>query len=291
MAEFPTGDAEETELADKKIDDLRACPKCAQQIPNTAPACPHCGQPLQVGNTAATISLVLVVLPFAIFLVFTLAGIILVYTDSYGRREEALFLFLGILFVGLSVLFTIPAIILGHRALSKIRKSPVPMKGRRLAIAGLKLSYSNVFLTPLAAIVIANMMFSQACMNESAASGFLRVINDAQMGYSAANGVYARSFAELTDATKGPAFLLGTWNNSVAKLGYIYTLKSIDNGNCYEAIASPTIPARIVGFRYFFTDCSCVIRANRNAPANSTSPAIDLFKPLPELKHWWRLRR
>ena len=123
----------------------------------------------------------------------------------------------------------------------------------------------------LAAIVIPNLMPRGIRNNESAGIGNLRTITGAQTGYKEAHGVYARSFAELTDMSNGAAFLLGRWEGT-PKTGYLFTLKPTDNGDCYETTASPATPNS--GERHFFSDCSGVIRAREDAPADSRSPPI-----------------
>ena len=135
------------------------------------------------------------------------------------------------------------------------------------------LTFGCLCVLLFAIIAIPGACRSRIQSNESAAIGNLRTITGAQTGYDKAHGVYAGSFAELTDATHGPAYLLGQWGEGVAKTGYILKLKSTDNGNCYEANADPATPGR-TGIRHFFTDCSGVIRWNVDGPAHSTSPPI-----------------
>ena len=129
----------------------------------------------------------------------------------------------------------------------------------------------------IAAIAIPNLLRSRIQSNESAAIGNLRTITGAQTAYNSSRGSYAPDFASLTDATNGPAFLLGTW--TAAKTGYVYSCTGTDVGagvyNCYTANAHPSVAGRS-GVRTFFTDCSGVIRANSSgaAPATATDAPI-----------------
>ena len=113
----------------------------------------------------------------------------------------------------------------------------------------------------IAAIAIPNLLRSRIQSNESAAIGNLRTITGAQTGYSAANGDYALSLADLTTdsaAGAGTAFLLGTWDGATPKTGYIVTMTVLD-ASCYETAAVPSNPGR-TGIREFWSDCSGVIR-------------------------------
>ena len=149
-----------------------------------------------------------------------------------------------------------------------------------------KLRYLAAFvfmLVIIAAIAIPNLLhYYRIQANEEAAIKHLDAIRGAQTGWSCGGFPYASSFAELTDTANGLAFLLGEWHEGVQKDGYIFTMKgtlipstlAVDGwASCYETTASPAIPG-ITGKRYFFSDCSAVIRANKGAPADSTSPMV-----------------
>ncbi|HUW60679.1 MAG TPA: DUF4190 domain-containing protein [Candidatus Bathyarchaeia archaeon] len=279
MAEIPNGEAEQTEAADAKAEDVRACPNRTEQIPNTADVCPHCGQSLAAGNGTAVASFVLGILSVLALasICFTVLLINSMGTDTTMAVERlvAAFMLCSLIF------FPIAAIILGHRSLVKIRKSPVPMKGRGHAKAGLNMGCLSMVLAFIAAITIPGLLRSSIQVNESAAIGNIRMITGAQTGWSSGGGPYAVSFAQLTDTTNGPAFLLGEWRNGMEKDGYIFTMKGVDLLNgflhpsaaCYETTASPAKPGR-TGVWYFFSDCSGVIRASVDGPADSTSRPI-----------------
>jgi len=180
----------------EKTRNLRECPACRQKLSKTASVCPHCGHPLEVGNGAATASLVLGILSFVGFVVFC----------------------------------SIPAIILGHTALSKIRHSPVPMRGRSLAIAGLVLGYLNVLLIVLlivATIVGYNAINSMDDANVAQAQAQIRNFKTALMAYQLKYNRFpstSEGLEALVNNDKGIKFLESDtipkdpWDNP-----YIYT--------------------------------------------------------------------
>jgi len=159
------------------------------------------------------------------------------------------------------------------------------------ALAGPDLRFLAVFFPMLAIIVVIAAITmpilrdQRIQANESATIGHIRKITGAQVGYSAAGNAPYVSFAELTGSNGPPVFLLGEWYDGVQKDGYIFTMKGTNitmMGDrewalCYEITASPAVPGR-TGKRYFFSDCSGVIRANEGTPADSTSP------PIPEME-------
>jgi len=253
---------------------LRACPECGREIRTNSSVCPDCGHPLMVDNGVATASLVLGIQSLAgCILLSVIPARILEHIASSVSAMKACLLFGTLSLAGFIVLSVVPAIILGHTALFKIRKSPMPMKGRRRAIGGLVFAYGNVIL--IMVIAIPNLLNYKIQRNEAAAIYHLHTLTGAQTGYSGSGGNYAASLAELTDSTNGPAFLLGEWwGEGVPKEGYIFGMTDESgNGSCYESTASPAIPGR-TGVRYFFSDCSGVIRANAGRPADSTSTPL-----------------
>ncbi|MDP0491649.1 MAG: GYF domain-containing protein [Verrucomicrobiota bacterium JB023] len=58
------------------------------------------------------------------------------------------------IFCGVTVILGVPGVILGHIALAQIKKSPVPMAGRGMAIAGLVMGYLCVAILVLVTIAI-----------------------------------------------------------------------------------------------------------------------------------------
>lgn len=119
----------------------------------------------------------------------------------------------------------------------------------------------------IAAIAIPNLLRSRLQSNESSAISNLRAIGGAEVAYHAANTAYALDFASLTTAT--PPFLDGDWAG--AKNGYLFVIGG--DANCYTVNANPEVPGT-TGNRYFFTDCSGVIRYNTAGAADATSTPI-----------------
>ena len=119
----------------------------------------------------------------------------------------------------------------------------------------------------IAAIAIPNLLRSRMQSNESSTIGNLRTINGAQVAYHSAQTEYSADFDSLTTAT--PPFLDGDWASS--KSGYTFTMGG--DADCYTVGADPTTPGT-TGNRYFYTDCSGVIRYSTAGAADDTSTPI-----------------
>jgi type II secretory pathway pseudopilin PulG len=109
---------------------------------------------------------------------------------------------LGIASVALCLTFVagIPAIIVGHISLSRIKKSMGRLKGEGMALTGLILGYISLpFVLIIAAIVIPNVFRARISANESAARATVRAINTSQITYSTTypEQGYARDLATL----------------------------------------------------------------------------------------------
>jgi type IV pilus assembly protein PilA len=111
-------------------------------------------------------------------------------------------LVLGIASIALCLTFLagIPAIIVGHISLSRIKKSMGRLKGEGLALAGLILGYISLpFILIIAAIAIPNFMRARTSANEAQAASTVRMLNTSQITYSTAypDQGYARDLATL----------------------------------------------------------------------------------------------
>lgn len=109
---------------------------------------------------------------------------------------------LGIASIALCLSFIagIPAIILGHISLSKIKKSMGRLKGEGMALTGLILGYISLpFILIIAAIAIPNLLRAKISANEASAASTLRTINTTQVSYSTTypEQGYARDLATL----------------------------------------------------------------------------------------------
>ncbi len=100
----------------------------------------------------------------------------------------------------LSFLAGIPAIILGHISLSRIKKSMGRLKGEGMALTGLILGYISLpFILIIAAIAIPNLLRARTTANEAAAASTVRTLNTSQITYSTTypDQGYARDLATL----------------------------------------------------------------------------------------------
>jgi type II secretory pathway pseudopilin PulG len=109
---------------------------------------------------------------------------------------------LGIASIALCLTFIagIPAIILGHISLSRIKKSMGRLKGEGMALTGLILGYISLpFILIIAAIAIPNLLRARISANESAARSTVRMISTSQVTYSTTypEQGYARDLATL----------------------------------------------------------------------------------------------
>lgn len=168
---------------------------------------------------------------------------------------------------------SIVAIVLGHISLSQIRKSAGRLKGQGLAIAGLVLGYLGVVAIPfiliIAAIAIPNLLRAKIAANESSAMGSVRVLETAELAYSAQhpNQGFTCNLAELNSAGLNDSALL-----SGQKYGYIFSLQ-----NCAaESAGAPitkfqitAVPASLnsSGTRAFCADETAIIRLDSKGSA------------------------
>ena len=166
------------------------------------------------------------------------------------------------------VLPAIAAVILGHLALSEIKKSARQLKGEGLAIAGLVLGYLGLvsipFILIIAAIAIPNLLRARIAANESSAVAAVRKINAAEV-------TYANSHADI-GFTCALSDLLGEGliDASLAsgtQSGYVIALQACaldppggPNAR-YQVVAYPA-KFNQTGVRAFCSDESAGVRAN-----------------------------
>lgn len=131
----------------------------------------------------------------------------------------------------------------------------------------------------ISAIAIPNFMRSRIAANESAAVAACRNIVTAQIVYSSTYGIgYSNTLMELGPPPGGgpvSASNAGLIDDVLAlgsKHGYRFQYTRV-NANAFELRAQPLNPG-FTGERYFFTDQSGVIRADRNGPADVNDPPI-----------------
>jgi hypothetical protein len=183
----------------------------------------------------------------------------------------------------LPLIAAIPAIILGHLALSEIKKSAGRLKGDGMAIAGLVLGYVQLaglpFILIIAAIAIPNLIKSKMAANEASAVGALRTITTAELTYATVcpRAGFTDSLADM--GPNGAACRQGARqiDGSLAagqKNGYLFTPSTASFSRHSPEIlfgwnADPVSSA--TGSRHFFVDQTGVIRYSGVGPADAGS--------------------
>lgn len=245
---------------------MRQCPNCNHDIADFVTACPYCGagigmapgNPVQAGYMGAQ--------------------------EKSGKATASLVCGLVFFFWPFTA---VAAVVLGHLALSDIKKSAGRLVGQGMAVAGLVLGYIQLALLPfiliIAAIAIPNLLRARMAANEVSAVETLRTYNTAMVMYASTcpNIGYPKKLANLgpgvTDTDKcAHADLVGAQLAMPLpmKSGYrfFYAAEPDADGKIskYVLSADPVTPGTS-GVRHFFTDQSGVIRysAVRGADANS----------------------
>jgi len=192
------------------------------------------------------------------------------------------------------LLFFIPfafvaAIILGHMALSEIKKSAGRLTGQGIATAGLVLGYGTVAFIPLiliiAAIAIPNLLRTRMATNEASAIDTLHAYNTAlasyarkcsDHGFPATTNGLGPGKGDCDEANLVDAELA---TQQLVKNGYIFFYGAYSRGNrqtrlnVYTIAADPVAP-NATGARHFFTDQSGVIRYAYRTAASASSPPV-----------------
>lgn len=227
------------------------CSRCGQTLSAGATFCPTCGQQAALMNAGAA------GLPSQSFT--GVPGTAVPHTTS-GLAIASLVLGIFLFFP-----LSIPAIVLGHIALSQIKKSAGRIGGRGLAIAGLVLGYLGIALIPfvliIAAIAIPNLLRARHAANEAAAATSIRTINRAQVTYQSTypNVGFAADLASLGGAspcTSSPATAclidesLAVAAKPPGKNGYIFAMSRSSDGSQYLVTAVPVTPHQ-TGVRTF----------------------------------------
>lgn len=185
----------------------------------------------------------------------------------------------------------IVAIVLGHLALSDIKKSAGRLAGRGMAIAGLVAGYigiSILLILIIAAIAIPNILRARMAANEASALAALRRYNSALLSYAqeCPNQGYPPSLAYLgpgpsggdkcahADLVEAP---LG--KEMPVKDGYrfFYVPESYDRAGHivkYGLAADPVSPGA-TAVRHFFSDESGVIRLSTRGGADARSEPVE----------------
>jgi len=131
---------------------LETIPNCHGNLADYVPVCPYCGVVVDVPHRGAA------------------HPAWSVRRESSGKATASMVC--GILFF-LWPFTAVAAVILGHIALSEIKKSAGRLAGRGMAMVGLILGYIGVAFVPciliIAAIAIPNLLRSRMAVNEASA--------------------------------------------------------------------------------------------------------------------------
>ena len=257
---------------------MQKCSRCSASVHEGVSFCPNCGNALS-GIPAPLIPRN----PLSPSVPMAYGG----QAETSGKATASLIL--GILaYIILPFLAAIPAIVLGHVALSDIKKSAGRLKGNGMATAGMVMGYAQIVLIPfiliIAAIAIPNLLRAKMASNEASAIGALRP-------YSFALGTYASMCPKIgfpaSLANLGPGShdcqraqlldgFLGTANPRRSGYEFHYEAGAADGPGQVTSftLSAEPITENTTGTRHFFVDETGVIRVNRDGQATANSPPI-----------------
>ena len=162
--------------------------------------------------------------------------------------------------------FSILAVVLGHLAVSEIRKSAGRLKGEGIAIAGLVLGYVGLAVIPviliIAAIAIPNLMRARLAANEASAAASVKTLVISEVSYSANHPEtgYTCKLSDLADAG-----FIDSRLGSGQQNGYVFELmgcRAASEGAAnteYRVVAYPAAREQ-TGTRAFCSDESGVVK-------------------------------
>ena len=176
------------------------------------------------------------------------------------------------------------AIILGHLALSEIKKSAGRIKGEGLAIAGLVLGYMGIAFIPIAliiaAIAIPNLLRARIAANEASAVSTIRVLVTAEISHQAAHPEdgFSCDFRQVvSEAGLDPDMAHGTLHGYVFRLSDCSSEGTGKNITKFHIVAYPAARNQ-TGRRAFCVDESAVIRFSPNGSAMQCLQNGDLLQ-------------
>ena len=244
---------------------MKQCPNCRANIADFVPTCPYCGV-----NVA--------VLPAG--------GVQPAWTGAQEKSGKATAsLVCGVLFFFWPITALV-AVILGHLALSEIKKSAGRLAGQGLAVAGLVLGYIGLaaipFILIIAAIAIPNLLRARTAANEASAVGTLRTYNTAMVTYvNACPDIgYPSSLDNLGPGGKDCAHMDLVEPQMAAQVpvkhGYrfFYMREQSPEGKLKYILAADPVTPGTSGVRHFFTDESGVIRFSMRGAADVNSEPL-----------------
>ena len=227
------------------------CSKCGTALAEGAYFCPKCGAENTPGAVAPP--------PFA-----SVAS-----PGALPPPQQTSGMAIGSLICGLVpffVLTPIAAIVLGHMALSQIKRSAGRLKGSGMAIAGLVLGYACVAMLPIiliiAALAIPNLLHARIAANEASAASSVRTLAAGEIIYSEAHT--SKGFTCSLEDLKNDGVVNGAITSG-SKNGYVFELvgckaESPDGPNTqFQVIAYP-ITKNTTGIKAFCSDQTNVVR-------------------------------
>lgn len=266
------------------------CGKCGATNPDDGKFCTRCGSALTVGPVAAVAAPTPVAGPTSVPVGFV--------EPPHTSGKAVTSLIFGFLFFALPA--AVVAIVLGHIALSDIRKSAVQLKGHGIAVAGLVLGYLGIAMIPLlliiAAVAIPNLLRSRMAANEASAVSSLRAIDVASLRYA---GTYGNGYPPNLDTLTGEgtascdhAGLISGPLASGQRDGYLFTYHlmtdgtppglaaqgkgagcTVGGGSGFTVSADPVTPGA-TGNRSFYVDQTGIIRYEMNGAATANSAPL-----------------
>jgi hypothetical protein len=192
---------------------------------------------------------------------------------------------LGILSILIFFIFTgIPAVILGHISLAKIRKSKGRLTGDATARAGLVLGYISIAFSLLVILTIVPNMAMRDRFPRGSGDQFVRVVNTAQIAYST---TYLTKGYAVDLATLGPG-PSGSCAGEVSAEHACQVDSELGNFRCTAGVWCPVKTGVRVSMSAICEGdgiCKDYVVATTGGPTNicSTSDAVVRIKPGPRL--------
>lgn len=253
---------------------MKQCPKCSGNLADFVEVCPYCGAAMPLAPAPQYSPQQ----PWG--------GQVGGPPQNSGKALASLICGVFFFFWPVSVV----AIVLGHLALSDIKKGAGRIAGRGMAIGGLVMGYIGISLVPIliiAAIAIPNLLRSRIAANEASAVGTLRTYSTALVSYASQcpNQGYPPSLTYLGPGASGAdkcsrADLveprMGTEMPVKSGYRFYYAPESYDAAGHilkYGLAADPVTPGT-TGVRHFFTDESGVIRFTMRGGADAHSEPL-----------------
>lgn len=245
---------------------MKQCTNCRGNLADFVAICPYCGVSQPVAQVAMA-------------------------QPEWGAPPQNSNKALASVICGVLFLFvpaSIAAVILGHLALSDIKRSAGRMAGQGMAVAGLVMGYLGIALTSILTLAVVfavrNTLRHDVPANEIAAIETMRTYNTALAAYAAKcprQGYPATlvrlgpgngdcSHANLTDAKLAIT--------RPVKLGYQFVYKpgvlGAERVTVFALVAQPVQPG-LTGKRYFFLDEGGVIRQADSQIVGPRSTPVD----------------